>query len=436
MHSRCFLKMMKVMLAVFCLSIVVLVKSAVAAPGAMPTQEKPAPALNEQPATDQQAVLVINRGRPGSNSSAVVNTWLKETHLQQPRFVVLMVGTNDAVNSRALVPLERYRQNISRMLSDWNALRADIPDAQPALLLTIPHVNEAPVSERHPNHPKLGSINKHVEAYNDALRELAQEHDATLVDLGDWTAGLGRDGVHMTPQGYGHIAKRIADAIGQRVRPGDRVLCIGDSLTYGSGAQGGGTTRGQSYPAVLNDLLNVSAGLPANARRFNAPAKNAPDDNLITNGRFHATDDGLRPLDWFFHDFQHEAKLVLNDQGQPTALAFTPRDKPVNSQPTRFMPDPLNRMEAGDYTLAIHAEAMSDDAAVALRLLARDEQNKAVQIESEHLSTEKGDLLWLPVGSSPMTLDLTLPALRQTRWQVYVRGRVSFEQITFTKVKP
>ena len=39
------------------------------------------------------------------------------------------------------------------------------------------------------------------------------------------------------------------------VKAGDTVVCFGDSLTFGSGVKGAGTTEGEAYPAVLRRLF-------------------------------------------------------------------------------------------------------------------------------------------------------------------------------------
>lgn len=391
--------------------------------------------------TDQHinasAVLVINRGKPGSNSSALLNEWLTQTTLQQPRFVVLMVGTNDAVNSRAQVPIDRYKKNLTRMLEHWSTVSAEIKRAEPAILITIPHVNEEPVAERHPDHPQLGSINAHVDTYNATLSELAKTYGATLIDLKDWAAGLGPDGVHMTPAGYADIAQRVAKIIGTRIEPGDRVLCVGDSLTFGSGAQGGGTTRGETYPAVLNNLLNQQVNLPAEARPFPMARDGLQGNNLIYNGDFLDTDDGVRPLSWFFHDFQHAIALQRSADGSSASLLFEPRVTPRNSQPTRIIGRTPRRLQAGQYRLTIQAQAVSNDAAVAVYLLARDTKNQTVELKAAHLSPGRDtkNLHWQPVGEKPVVIDVQLPErVDQTTWQIFVQGSARINHIHWARV--
>ena len=44
-------------------------------------------------------------------------------------------------------------------------------------------------------------------------------------------------------------------SVGASVKAGDTVVCFGDSLTFGSGVKGAGTTEGEAYPAVLRRLF-------------------------------------------------------------------------------------------------------------------------------------------------------------------------------------
>ena len=61
------------------------------------------------------------------------------------------------------------------------------------------------------------------------------------------------------------------------VKAGDTVVCFGDSLTFGSGVKGAGTTEGEAYPAVLRRLFEqrgrTAPGTPyfASIRRKRSP---------------------------------------------------------------------------------------------------------------------------------------------------------------------
>jgi lysophospholipase L1-like esterase len=112
-------------------------------------------------------------------------------------------------------------------------------------------------------------LQAHLADYNAAVEELAREKSLPLVDFravveahgGAVIAedslirceknGGGTDGVHLTPAGYQLLGEAVFEAIGDRVAPGETVVCFGDSLTYGVRVEGAGTVTGETYPAVL-----------------------------------------------------------------------------------------------------------------------------------------------------------------------------------------
>ena len=109
---------------------------------------------------------------------------------------------------------------------------------------------------------------------NDILQSLAEREKLPLVDLNRILLATGRvndaadsllrnpvnsgepDGVHLTPEGYRFVAAavycRLLD-MGWKFR---KVVCLGDSLTYGVHVAGGGTIEGECYPARLRELLS------------------------------------------------------------------------------------------------------------------------------------------------------------------------------------
>ena len=256
-------------------------------------------------------VVVINSGIGGHNSKQVLGRIERDALDLKPDVIVLMVGTNDVANSHALVPLDAYAANVEAMVK---AVR-DAGSAK-LVLVNLPPVIEPMLLERHPNHPHAGHVNEEIQKYNAKLAEIATANGLTLVDfyaavnaaapdltgpdspLRNPNNGGGRDGVHMLPRGYRMLGKAVADALADDAKPGMRVVCVGDSLTFGYPAEGQGTARGQTYPAVLNDELNRKVGVDPKARAFAPIRKNPPAGNLVYNGDFTDTDDGLTAFNW------------------------------------------------------------------------------------------------------------------------------------------
>lgn len=214
------------------------------------------------------ATEVINGGKGGHNTRHLlkrVDTALAES---KPDLVVLMVGTNDALNSRAMVPVDEYRKNLLELIAKFRAA-----DAQTVLMTIVP-CHGAYVIERHGKEPFAEqSPAEHVAAINDVIREVAAAEKLPLVDLNHLFTAIGepgdagssllrneansnsRDGVHPTRDGYRVIATAAFQTLEALQKKPQRVLCFGDSITFGAGMEGAGTATGDTYPGMLARLL-------------------------------------------------------------------------------------------------------------------------------------------------------------------------------------
>ena len=61
----------------------------------------------------------------------------------------------------------------------------------------------------------------------------------------------------LTPAAYALLGQRTFEAIGARVKPGETVVCFGDSLTFGASVKGAGTAEGETYPAALKRCFDA-----------------------------------------------------------------------------------------------------------------------------------------------------------------------------------
>jgi len=215
------------------------------------------------------AIEVVNSGAGGHNTRRLlmrVDTVLAES---KPDLIVLMVGTNDALNSKAMVPVNEYRKNLLELIAKFDAANAQ------TVLMTIVPCHGPYVIERHGDEAFAEkSPDEHVAAINEVIREVATTKKLPLVDLnhifraigepGDGEGSLmrneanskSRDGVHPTRDGYRVIATAAFQAIEALEKKPKRILCFGDSITYGAGMEGAGTATGDTYPGMLARLLN------------------------------------------------------------------------------------------------------------------------------------------------------------------------------------
>lgn len=215
---------------------------------------------------------VINRGMRGYSVGKVAQAWpklLKEG--PSPDVVVLIVGTNDMINSEYLTPLDTFRDRYDALV---DALQKS---AKHVVVATLPPCVEEHLFRRHKRELyNSGSPNERIQQANTIIKEIAQQKGCALVDLdlvfvpGTWeegnvqgllttTAASGRpDGVHPNAAGSRKIGEAVAERIKSLGLTGGTITCLGDSITYGGGLPGEGTAEGETYPAVVQQLLNGS----------------------------------------------------------------------------------------------------------------------------------------------------------------------------------
>jgi lysophospholipase L1-like esterase len=63
------------------------------------------------------------------------------------------------------------------------------------------------------------------------------------------------DGVHPTATGYRLIATAVFEAIQAARLPHTKIVCFGDSITFGANMDGAGKVEGDTYPGYLARLL-------------------------------------------------------------------------------------------------------------------------------------------------------------------------------------
>lgn len=229
----------------------------------------------EKPAGPGFSVVVQNFGVSGNNTSEGLAR-LSTVLATNPNHLVLYFGINDALNSAKLIGLTAYRANLTSLVNQ--ALAANV---RKVFLVGIHPVNAAYVASRHPTHPQLSRLQDYLAEYNAAVAEVATATGATFIDwrtrflaespgtsLEDATANnvdsLLRcvantgddDGVHLTLAGNQFLGVKVAQALSSVVVSGDKIACMGDSVTFGYLMTGAGTATGNTYPGVVSTTLN------------------------------------------------------------------------------------------------------------------------------------------------------------------------------------
>ncbi len=223
--------------------------------------------------TQAEEPQVWNAGRGGNRTSELLSRVKQEVEPKRPELVVVLVGTNDLLNSKKAVSLEVYRENLLKLITRLQQLPSKV------LMMTIPPCYPPDLFRRHQEgFYGPGGPNARVRAGNVVIHEIAAARGVPVVDLYSHFENEGRigeeaasylrnfansrshDGVHPTVAGYRAMAGLIAEAIVTHRLPSSRIICFGDSITFGSGMEGAGTVEGDSYPAQLRQLLMQGRG--------------------------------------------------------------------------------------------------------------------------------------------------------------------------------
>ncbi len=212
--------------------------------------------------------LIINAGINGNNTAELLQRIHRDVFAHQPQLVVLMVGTNDMLNGNNRLSLQEYEANY-QMLIDTIIPRSGL------IIMTIPPVNDSYIIQRDPVFTNASiKPDEKVQAANQIIYKLAQSNQLTLVDLyrilsacggsvetneclfrNESNAGIA-DGVHPTEAGYQVIAAAVFQAIQTVMPQAEKIVCFGDSITFGYEVEGRGTNTGDCYPGILQRIFD------------------------------------------------------------------------------------------------------------------------------------------------------------------------------------
>lgn len=210
--------------------------------------------------TENADPFIINSGIGGNNTVDLLSRIEKDCFAHYPKLTIVMIGTND-MNSVKYVPLEQYQKNLNEIIKGIKEKGSKI------LLMTILPVYEPYLLTRHPVafYEPEGPSGRRAEM-NDVIRRIADTNNVHLLDVGRRFEIIGNigtdkdslikneansnktDGIHPTSTGYRFIALSVYDYIIDHKLPQNKIVCFGDSITYGNGLM-------DSYTWYLKKLL-------------------------------------------------------------------------------------------------------------------------------------------------------------------------------------
>ena len=211
---------------------------------------------------------VFNAGFPGDTTLELLKRFQRDVVSQQPDLVVLLIGSNDMLYPGHMLSIESYRRNLNTLLDRIAYVGSD------AMLMTAPRfvtrllLETYPATLEHKYPPEERLI-----MLNNVIRDVAAERGIELVDLyklidpADESAGSlllneansnRRDGMHFNAQGNQVVAENVCKCILKYYPDARRIVCLGDSLTYGVYMPGKGTSEPDAltYPGILCRLLS------------------------------------------------------------------------------------------------------------------------------------------------------------------------------------
>ena len=311
-----------------------------------------------------EEIYVVNAGHPGDNTSRAMVRIDRDVLSFKPQMVVVVLGTNDAFNPNATNDINKFRCNLRQLV-----MKLKKGDVKYIVLASPPPVNEAILRRRSPKLREIipANINyvDYIKQYARAVKEIADSENVIFFDLFDLInadsanfnskSSLLRnrenshadDGVHFTVAGNHYLGKALASFLCKYLKRGGRVVCFGDSITYGVHVKGAGTITGQCYPAVLWRYLNSSLVNAGKGPSLLSGIVNVGNHfGLVANGSFEDMDEVGFPINWIMKRKDKDHAVIIRDN----AIAGNYFLRLVcDSKTPAFIRSKLNNIVAGKY---------------------------------------------------------------------------------------
>lgn len=220
-------------------------------------------AINCTITNSEKTKKVVNAGVGGNTTSDLLKRVDKDVLAKNPDLVIMMVGTNDMLNSKKMIDYNEYTSNLETLIkkikSNGSELILMSPIPADSTYLFMRHdrdlFNEAPNQKI----DKVGSIVKtlalenkvHFYDLNAEFKALnLPQHNQDMLIKNEKNSRR-KDGVHPTALGYRFIAQNVYHFLkeNQLLKANQKIICFGDSITRGGG-------QGSNYPTYLSELID------------------------------------------------------------------------------------------------------------------------------------------------------------------------------------
>ena len=217
---------------------------------------------------------VINAGIGGNSTTNLLKRIEKDVINHHPDITILMVGTNDMLNSKKMISFQDYTDNLNEIVKRLqdNVIRL--------ILMSPPPVDSSYLFLRHDRNLYTVTPNEKLDSLSHIIENIAIENNVLFLNLykiftelnlpkhnedlfirNPYNSGIA-DGVHPTSLGYHFIAENVFQFLkkNELIKEGMKIVCFGDSITRGSGSKGTETEICKNYPAFLSARIKDYLG--------------------------------------------------------------------------------------------------------------------------------------------------------------------------------
>lgn len=212
---------------------------------------------------------VINAGIGGNNTINLLTRIEKDVISHHPDLTILMVGTNDMLNSRKMISFQEYADNLNEIVKKLQDKEIKV------LLMSPPPVDTSYLFLRHDRNLFSLTPNEKLDSVRNITENIAMANGTMFLDIHSKFTILNlpmhnedlfirnsnnsgvSDGVHPTSFGYHFIAENVFQFLKMKnmINSNMKIVCFGDSITRGSGENDSETEMCKNYPAFLSERI-------------------------------------------------------------------------------------------------------------------------------------------------------------------------------------